>query len=477
MVTSVRVRESREWDETCSQISQGSSSLIMADEILLTDENIPPMQEELFRLYSQGFLTDITLSCEDGKNFEAHRVLLAARSQYFYGIVPKLKVEPVIFLKGVKGSYLEKILKYIYSGTATVSRSQLKPILEVAKSLQVRGLQDLAPTELSRGTNTSFQSNPNYSGSKTSSPVPSKSKDDSYHRLSPQNAREIALQQQKKIYDKLSYSKRSPLKNSSSPHLPSQKRGRGSSHKETSSKSLIDDEEEVLKFQYEYIPDDSEDSDDKDDSNDSDFEMNKKNQRDVNSANAGVDLGNKKKRGRPAKSHGDSPPPSRGKKSYEKSLFGYVNKRKSSKSSSDDDTDNSSDLDQDSDSESEADSDDQSDDDDDDDDDRTVPSRLSKSTSPHRPGKLDSPIKGSPSKGKKERESYYEMPTPSTPRRGRGPTINGKPMLPVQCKVRALKLCEFYLTSGVSREREPSFTYQSLATGQAGRVSSTKGSG
>ena len=123
----------------------------MADEILLTDENIPPMQEELFRLYSQGFLTDITLSCEDGKNFEAHRVLLAARSQYFYGIVPKLKVEPVIFLKGVKGSYLEKILKYIYSGTATVSRSQLKPILEVAKSLQVRGLQDLAPTELSRG--------------------------------------------------------------------------------------------------------------------------------------------------------------------------------------------------------------------------------------------------------------------------------------------------------------------------------------
>ena len=158
-------------------------------------------------------------------------------------------------------------------------------------------------------------------------------------------------------------------------------------------------------------------------------------------------------------------------------MFGYVNKRKSSKSSSDDDTDNSSDLDQDSDSESEADSDDQSDDDDDDDDDRTVPSRLSKSTSPHRPGKLDSPIKGSPSKGKKERESYYEMPTPSTPRRGRGPTINGKPMLPVQCKVRALKLCEFYLTSGVSREREPSFTYQSLATGQAGRVSSTKGSG
>ena len=112
----------------------------MADEILLTDENIPPMQEELFRLYSQGFLTDITLSCEDGKNFEAHRVLLAARSQYFYGIVPKLKVEPVIFLKGVKGSYLEKILKYIrhhQASTMPSTRSSLNEQVRNAISSMV----------------------------------------------------------------------------------------------------------------------------------------------------------------------------------------------------------------------------------------------------------------------------------------------------------------------------------------------------
>merc|ERR1711976_250888 len=174
--SSVTVTE--KWDETCQEPFTIYDCHTMADEIVLTDENIPPMQDELFRLYSQGFLTDITLSCEDGKNFEAHRVLLAARSQYFYGIVPKLKVEPVIFLKGVKGSHLEKILKYIYSGSATVSRSQLKSVLETARSLQVKGLQELAPTELSRGTNTSFGSHSSkYSGSKTSSPIPSKNKD------------------------------------------------------------------------------------------------------------------------------------------------------------------------------------------------------------------------------------------------------------------------------------------------------------
>ncbi len=53
----------------------------MAEEIVLTDRNLSKhsLQDELSKLYSQGFLTDITLSTEDGKNFEAHRVLLAAR--------------------------------------------------------------------------------------------------------------------------------------------------------------------------------------------------------------------------------------------------------------------------------------------------------------------------------------------------------------------------------------------------------------
>jgi hypothetical protein len=64
------------------------------------------------------------------------------RSHYFYSVVPRLKSEPVIFLKGVKGAHLDKILKYIYSGTVSLSRHQLKPILEVAKSLQVSKLQN-----------------------------------------------------------------------------------------------------------------------------------------------------------------------------------------------------------------------------------------------------------------------------------------------------------------------------------------------
>ena len=119
----------------------------MAEEIVLTGPKTS-LQEDLTKLYSQGFLTDITLSTEDGKNFEAHRILLAARSHYFHSIVPRLKSEPVIFLKGVKGAHLDKILKYIYSGSVSLSRHQLKPILEVAKSLQVKGLYDANPADI-----------------------------------------------------------------------------------------------------------------------------------------------------------------------------------------------------------------------------------------------------------------------------------------------------------------------------------------
>ena len=60
----------------------------------------------------------------------------------------KLKPESVIFLKGVKGAHLDKILKFIYGTSVSVSKHQLKPILEVAKSLQVKGLQDVSSGEI-----------------------------------------------------------------------------------------------------------------------------------------------------------------------------------------------------------------------------------------------------------------------------------------------------------------------------------------
>lgn len=123
---------------------------MMSDDVVLSERNVPrpPLQDELTRLYSQGFLTDITLSTEDGKNFEAHRILLAARSTYFNSVIPRLKAEPVIFLKGIKGSHLDKVLKFIYGTSVTVARHQLKSVLEVGRALQVKGLCEVSTSDV-----------------------------------------------------------------------------------------------------------------------------------------------------------------------------------------------------------------------------------------------------------------------------------------------------------------------------------------
>ena len=53
----------------------------MSEEIVISDKNVPrrSLDQELTHLSQQGYLTDITPSTDDGKNFEAHRVILAAR--------------------------------------------------------------------------------------------------------------------------------------------------------------------------------------------------------------------------------------------------------------------------------------------------------------------------------------------------------------------------------------------------------------
>ena len=264
----------------------------MADDVLLRDDNIPPIQEELFRLYSQGFVTDITLSCEDGKIFEAHKVILSARSNYFYGLIPKLKGDPVIFLKGIKGAYLEKILKYVYSGSAIVPKSQLRSLFEVARALQIKGLLELASSsEMGRLVGPSQPAFPSprstasggtpasFSG-KIGEPHAS-----GYGNKSTREAKEAALQQQQKLYDM--YSSAGASSNASKGNRSSVKgtgcqtqdmglqaspAGKSGRSVARSGKEIMEHhEEEAFKFKYKHISDDSDDLDNND-ANDSEFE-------------------------------------------------------------------------------------------------------------------------------------------------------------------------------------------------------------
>ena len=228
----------------------------MNDEVLLKDDNIPPIQEEMYKLYTQGYMTDITLSCEDGKIFEAHKVILAARSNYFYNLIPKLKGDPVIFLKGIKGAYLEKVLKYVYSGEASVPKVLLRSVFDVARSLQIKGLLELSQSEVNKnfgGPGSSSSKNPNHS------PLGSyKSDNDSFGRYtSPttREARENALKQQQQLYDKFSSTQHKTK--------PGLKNMSNLSSKSTRKSSRIvrddgEDDTETFSFKYQHISDDSE---------------------------------------------------------------------------------------------------------------------------------------------------------------------------------------------------------------------------
>ena len=88
-----------------------------------------------------GDFSDVTLVCEDRKQFRAHRNILAAGSPMFMDLLQiNQGTQPVIFLKGVQGSDLETILQFLYFGEATLYENRMTALLDVFKIL---GIQDL----------------------------------------------------------------------------------------------------------------------------------------------------------------------------------------------------------------------------------------------------------------------------------------------------------------------------------------------
>ena len=90
--------------------------------------------------------TDVTLSAGD-KIFKAHKFVLSICSPYFQGLFRKLGPEKhVIFLKDISADHLELLLQYMYRGEIKVRETELVTVLNVAQSLEVRGLTDNSET-------------------------------------------------------------------------------------------------------------------------------------------------------------------------------------------------------------------------------------------------------------------------------------------------------------------------------------------
>ena len=85
--------------------------------------------------------TDVTLVCEDGKQVEAHKVILANSSPFLQNILRRNKhIHPLIYMRGVKSDDLLAIVDFLYCGEANVYQENLDSFLVIAEELQLKGL-------------------------------------------------------------------------------------------------------------------------------------------------------------------------------------------------------------------------------------------------------------------------------------------------------------------------------------------------
>ena len=99
------------------------------------------VRKSLEHLRTTTDFADVTLACEDGHQIEAHKIILAASSQFFQNILKTNKhSHPLIFMRGVKSDELKAIIDYLYCGEASMKEEDLESFLKIAQELQLDGL-------------------------------------------------------------------------------------------------------------------------------------------------------------------------------------------------------------------------------------------------------------------------------------------------------------------------------------------------
>ena len=99
-------------------------------------------------LRTDNNLTDVTLVSSDGKQFEAHKVVLVSTSPFFKEVFKKNKhPHPLLFMKGVKSDNLSAMVEFLYNGEANVDQENLDNFLALADDLRLKGLNGATDEE------------------------------------------------------------------------------------------------------------------------------------------------------------------------------------------------------------------------------------------------------------------------------------------------------------------------------------------
>jgi len=85
--------------------------------------------------------SDLSLACEDGQQFDVHKLVLSACSPFFQMMLRRNPHQhPLIYMRGIKSSDLASILDFIYFGEIEMSQDELPDFLAVAEELKLKGL-------------------------------------------------------------------------------------------------------------------------------------------------------------------------------------------------------------------------------------------------------------------------------------------------------------------------------------------------
>ena len=95
----------------------------------------------LQNIYKGEEFYDVTLVSEDEKFIKAHKVVLAASSEYFQRILSlQSNINPFVIMRGISGDILDNIMKFLYLGETAVCQSNMEEFIQVSKSLKIKGL-------------------------------------------------------------------------------------------------------------------------------------------------------------------------------------------------------------------------------------------------------------------------------------------------------------------------------------------------
>ena len=84
--------------------------------------------------------TDVTLACQDGQMFDAHKIILSTSSPFFGNILRKNKHEhPLIYMRGIKSDDRRAIFDFLYYGEASVLELNLDSFHTIAQELHLKG--------------------------------------------------------------------------------------------------------------------------------------------------------------------------------------------------------------------------------------------------------------------------------------------------------------------------------------------------